>query len=165
MCAKAGISTPDWRPLVVALPSAVYSRTGISVRPFVPWPTSILFNAPRTNLSSFGGQRERERECTCYFPDCSRGAHVHTYAVRLSLVEALKAPLCSDRSVLLLEFDERPEIGIQVEGNLKLEEKLSVSIRSNRYVSSWSNLARIKTWLLKMMRIVMINLISVYHCN
>lgn len=110
-------------------------------------------------------QRERERECTCYFPDCSRGAHVHTYAVRLSLVEALKAPLCSDRSVLLLEFDERPEIGIQVEGNLKLEEKLSVSIPSNRYVSSWSNLARIKTWLLKMMRIVMINLISVYHCN
>lgn len=54
---------------------------------------------------------------------------MHTYAVRLSLVEALKAPLCSDRSVLLLEFDERPEIGIQVEGNLKLEEKLSVSIR------------------------------------
>lgn len=63
VCAKAGISTPDWRPLVVALPSAVYSRTGISVRPFVPWPTSILFNAPRTNLSFsfFGEERERKR--------------------------------------------------------------------------------------------------------
>ena len=67
---------------------------------------------------------------------------MHTYAVRLSLVEALKVPLCSDRSVLLLEFDERPEIGIQVEGNLKLEEKLSVSIRSNHYVSSWLELRR-----------------------
>lgn len=43
--------------------------------------------------------RERERECTCYFPDCPRRAHVHTYAVRLSLIEALKASLCSDRSV------------------------------------------------------------------
>lgn len=39
------------------------------------------------------------------------------YVARLSLIEALKASLCSDRSVLL-EFDERPEIGIQVEGNL-----------------------------------------------
>lgn len=42
---------------------------------------------------------------------------MHTYVARLSLIEALKASLCSDRSVLL-EFDERPEIGIQVEGNL-----------------------------------------------
>ena len=31
----AGLSTPDWRLLVVALPSAVYSRTGISLRTFL----------------------------------------------------------------------------------------------------------------------------------
>lgn len=105
VCAKAGISTPDWRPLVVALPSAVYSRAGISVRPFVPWPTFILFNAPLLLR-----RRETEREnALVTFPIAEERTCIHV--VRLSLIETLKASLCPDRAELVLEFDERAEIG------------------------------------------------------
>lgn len=106
MCAKAGISTPDWRPLVVALPSAVYSRAGISVRPFVPWPTSILFNAPLLR------RRETEREnALVTFPIARAKERTCIHVVRLSLIETLKASLCPDRAELVVEFDERAEIG------------------------------------------------------
>lgn len=62
-------------------------------------------------------QRERERERMHLLLSQLLEKRARAYVARLSLIEALKASLCSDRSVLL-EFDERPEIGIQVEGNL-----------------------------------------------
>ena len=80
----AGLSTPDWRLLVVALPSAVYSRTGISLRTFLRQQAFVSERGRASRLS-----RGARCECARYFPRLPDETihHVRTQARLVSIVE------------------------------------------------------------------------------